>query len=32
LLMKNNYLQTAEFYERVELVIAVYDGIKCNAE
>lgn len=32
LLMKNNYSQTAGFYERVELVIVVYDGIKCNAE
>ena len=32
LLMKNNYSQTAGFYERVELVIVVYDGIKCNVE
>jgi len=34
LLMKNNYSRTAAavFYERVELVNTVYDGIKCNAE
>lgn len=35
LLMKNNYSQTtraAGFYERVEPVAVVYDGIKCNAE